>query len=80
VGISVPRAYADGLVAEGIRHVPLSSLTRSMNPLADAMATAEVGRILRRERPNVLHIDAVFTAICGPMPKHDQALESGVAR
>jgi glycosyltransferase involved in cell wall biosynthesis len=55
VGISAPGPYADGLVAEGIRHVPLSSSTRSMNPLADVMAAAELWRILRRERPDVLH-------------------------
>ena len=34
-GISAPGPYADGLAAEGIRHVPLTSSTRSMNPLAD---------------------------------------------
>jgi hypothetical protein len=62
VGISVAGPYTDGLVAEGIRHVPLSSSTRSMNPLADVMAVADLWRILRRERPDVLHIHPVFTA------------------
>jgi glycosyltransferase involved in cell wall biosynthesis len=55
VGISAPGPYAEGLVAEGIRHIPLSSSTRSMNPLADLVAAAELWRILRRERPDVLH-------------------------
>ena len=36
-----------------------------MNPLADVMVTAVLWRILRRERPNVLHIDTVFTAVHG---------------
>ncbi|MGH9112391.1 MAG: glycosyltransferase family 4 protein [Acidimicrobiales bacterium] len=54
-GISAPGPYADGLVAEGIRHVPLTASTRSMNPLADLRAAAELWRILRRERPDVLH-------------------------
>jgi glycosyltransferase involved in cell wall biosynthesis/FMN phosphatase YigB (HAD superfamily) len=54
-GISAPGPYADGLAAEGIRHVPLTSSTRSMNPLADVRAAAELWRILRRERPDVLH-------------------------
>jgi hypothetical protein len=65
LGISVPGPYTDGLVAEGIRHLPVSSLTRRMNPLADVMVTAVLSRILRRERPNVLRIDAVFTAVHG---------------
>jgi glycosyltransferase involved in cell wall biosynthesis/FMN phosphatase YigB (HAD superfamily) len=54
-GISAPGPYADGLAAEGIRHVPLTSSTRSMNPLADVRAATELWRILRRERPDVLH-------------------------
>jgi glycosyltransferase involved in cell wall biosynthesis len=55
VGISAPGPYADALAAEGIRHVPLGSSTRSMNPLADARAAIELWRVLRRERPDVLH-------------------------
>ncbi|MGH9236139.1 MAG: glycosyltransferase [Acidimicrobiales bacterium] len=55
LGISAAGPYADGLAAEGIRHVPLTSSTRSMNPLADVRAAAELWRILRRERPDVLH-------------------------
>ena len=55
LGISAPGPYADALAAEGIRHVPLGSSTRSMNPLADVRAAAELWRILRRERPDVLH-------------------------
>jgi glycosyltransferase involved in cell wall biosynthesis len=55
IGISAPGPYVDGLVAADIRHVPLASSTRSMNPLADLRAAAELWRILRRERPDVLH-------------------------
>jgi glycosyltransferase involved in cell wall biosynthesis len=55
VGISAPGPYADELEAEGIRHVPLGSSTRGMNLLADVRAAAELWRILRRERPDVLH-------------------------
>ena len=55
VGISAPGPDAERLEAEGIRHVPLTSSTRSMNPLADLLAAAELWRILRRERPDVLH-------------------------
>jgi glycosyltransferase involved in cell wall biosynthesis len=55
LGISAPGPYVNGLMAEGIRHVPLGSSTRSMNPLADVRAAFELWRILRRERPDVLH-------------------------
>jgi glycosyltransferase involved in cell wall biosynthesis len=54
-GISAPGPYADGLEREGIRHVPLTSSTRSMNPIADLRAAAELWRIVRRERFDVLH-------------------------
>jgi glycosyltransferase involved in cell wall biosynthesis len=55
IGVSATGPFVDGLVAEGIRHVPLTSSTRSMNPLADLRAAVELWRILRRERPEVLH-------------------------
>lgn len=55
VGISAPGPYADGLVSEDIRHVPLSDSTRSMNPLADLRSAVGLWRVLRRERPDVLH-------------------------
>jgi glycosyltransferase involved in cell wall biosynthesis len=55
LGISAPGPYADELEGEGIRHVPLTSSTRSMNPLADLAAARELWGILRRERPDVLH-------------------------
>lgn len=55
IGISAPGSYTGGLAADGIRHVPLGSSTRSMNPLADLRAAFELWRILRRERPDVLH-------------------------
>jgi glycosyltransferase involved in cell wall biosynthesis len=55
VGISAPGPYADELAAEGIRHAPMESSTRGMNLLADLRAAAELWRILRRERPDVLH-------------------------
>ena len=53
LGISAPGPYADALAAEGIRHVPLGSSTRSMNPSADLRSAVELWRVLRRERPDV---------------------------
>ena len=55
LGISAPGPYADELAAEGIRHAPLGSSTRGMDLLADVRAAVELWRILRRERPDVLH-------------------------
>lgn len=55
LGISAPGPDAARLQAEGIDHVPLTSSTRSMNVLADLRAAVELWRVLRRERPDVLH-------------------------
>lgn len=55
MGISAPGPDVDTLVANGIQHVALASSTRSMNPLADVKAAAELWRILRRHNVDVLH-------------------------
>jgi glycosyltransferase involved in cell wall biosynthesis/ribosomal protein S18 acetylase RimI-like enzyme len=55
LGISAPGAWVAGLEADGIRHVPLPSSTRGMNVLADLKAAAQLWRVLRRERPDILH-------------------------
>ncbi len=55
IGISAPGPWVEGLEADGIRHVPLTASTRGMNPMADLKAAAQLWRILRRERPDILH-------------------------
>ena len=55
IGISAPGPDVAFLEAEGIRHVPLYASTRSMNLRADLQAARELWRVLRRERPDVLH-------------------------
>jgi glycosyltransferase involved in cell wall biosynthesis len=55
VGVSAPGPDAESLARDGIRHVPLTASTRAMDPLADLRAAAQLWRILRRERPDVLH-------------------------
>ncbi len=55
VGISAPGPWVPELEAAGIRHIPLHSSTRGMDPLADLRAARELWRILRRERFDVLH-------------------------
>ena len=55
IGISAPGPFVAELEAMGIRHIPLVSSTRSMNVTADISSAFELWRILRRERPDVLH-------------------------
>ena len=55
VGVSAPGRWVEELEAEGIRHVPLRSSTRGMNPLADLRAAWELWRILRTEEFTILH-------------------------
>jgi len=55
LGISAPGPWVAALAGEGVRHVPLPSSTRGMDPRADVRAARELWRILRRERVDVLH-------------------------
>ena len=55
IGISAPGPWIDELEAEGIRHYPLASSTRAMDPTADRRAARELWRILQREQIDVLH-------------------------
>jgi glycosyltransferase involved in cell wall biosynthesis len=55
IGISAPGPWVAGLERDGIRHIPLPSSTRGFDLVADLRATRDLYRILRRERPDVLH-------------------------
>ena len=55
IGISAPGPWVEGLERQGIRHIPLRSSTRAMRPFADLRAAFQLWRVLRRERPLVLH-------------------------
>jgi glycosyltransferase involved in cell wall biosynthesis len=55
VGISAPGPFVARLEATGIRHIPLLNSTRSRSPARDAAAAAELFRLLRRLRPEILH-------------------------
>jgi glycosyltransferase involved in cell wall biosynthesis/ribosomal protein S18 acetylase RimI-like enzyme len=53
--ISAPGPWVRDLEAEGIRHIPWPHATRSWSPGSDARALAELVRILRAERFDILH-------------------------
>jgi glycosyltransferase involved in cell wall biosynthesis len=53
--ISAPGPWVRELEREGIRHIGLDSSTRVMDLRADARSAVTLWRILRRERPDVLH-------------------------
>ncbi len=55
VGISAPGEFVPELEERGIRHIPMEHSTRSVSPLRDLKAMGELWRILKTERPEVLH-------------------------
>lgn len=65
VGISAPGPYVSRIEQLGVRHVPLSSLTRSWDPGSDVRAARELWGTLRHERPDVLHTHNPKTGVLG---------------
>ena len=55
VGVSAPGPYVPRLEAWGIRHEPLRHATRSMAVGQDMMALAELWRLFRRLKPDIVH-------------------------
>jgi glycosyltransferase involved in cell wall biosynthesis len=55
IGISAPGDSVPDLEQRGIRHIALSSSTRGMNLLADLRSIGQLWKILRAERPDILH-------------------------
>ncbi len=53
--ISAPGPWVPEIEAEGIRFIPWNEATRAWSPRADARAFAELVRILRRERFDLVH-------------------------
>lgn len=65
IGISAAGPWVASLSDNGIRHVALRSSTRGMHPLADARAAAQLWRVLRAERPTILHTHNPKPALYG---------------
>jgi glycosyltransferase involved in cell wall biosynthesis len=55
IGISAPGPWVEGLERDGIRHIALSASTRGIDPVADFKTVWQLWRVLRTERPDVLH-------------------------
>ncbi len=55
VGVSAPGPFVSQLAELGVTHVPWTHATRSMAPGRDLLAGAELYRILRRLRPDIVH-------------------------
>ncbi|HEX9865121.1 MAG TPA: glycosyltransferase family 4 protein [Acidimicrobiia bacterium] len=55
IGISAAGAFVPELEERGIRHVALASSTRGMNLFSDLRAVGQLWRVLRREKPDILH-------------------------
>ncbi len=51
--------------ADGIRHVPVPSLTRSWTPVADVRALAALRALFRRERPEIVHTHNPKSGVLG---------------
>ncbi len=55
IGISAPGEHVAVVEEAGVRHIPLPTSSRGWNMLADLRAAADLWKILRRERPDILH-------------------------
>lgn len=55
IGISAPGEFVPELTERGIVHIPLHNSTRSLHLGKDLKAMGELWKVLRSERPDVLH-------------------------
>ncbi|MGA8039459.1 MAG: glycosyltransferase family 4 protein [Acidimicrobiia bacterium] len=55
IGISAPGEFVAELEQAGIRHVSLDSSTRGMDLVADFRAIRQLWKVLRTEKPDILH-------------------------
>lgn len=65
VGISAPGPYVASVEALGVTHVPVHSFTRRWDLRRDLAAAAELYRVIRRVRPDVLHTHTPKAGVLG---------------
>ena len=64
---SAPGPFVAGLVADGIVHHPLRHATRALAPGRDLAAFAELYRLFRRLRPEIVHTHNPKPGVYGRM-------------
>jgi glycosyltransferase involved in cell wall biosynthesis len=55
IGVSAPGPFVAALEADGIRHVPLEHATRGWSLASDVKAFAELRRVFKELRPDIVH-------------------------
>ena len=55
----------DAAEAAGVRFVPLANVRRPVNPFRDLAGLVELVRLLRRERPDILHANSSKAGVLG---------------
>jgi glycosyltransferase involved in cell wall biosynthesis len=55
----------EAAAANGVRFLPLASVRRAISPLRDLAGLVELVRLLRRERPDILHANSSKAGILG---------------
>lgn len=66
VTISAPGRDVPALEAAGLRHIAVP-MTRSIAPVADARALAQLYRVMRRERPTIVHTHTPKAGLLGQL-------------
>lgn len=60
-----PGPLVEAAALPGVRFVPLEHLRRPISPWRDAVALGELVRLLRRERPDILHANSSKAGVLG---------------
>jgi glycosyltransferase involved in cell wall biosynthesis len=68
--VSAPGPHVEAIEQAGIRHVPLRSFTRAMDPLADLRAARELSTVLQRIEPHILHTHNPKPGLIGRLLGH----------
>jgi glycosyltransferase involved in cell wall biosynthesis len=65
MGASAPGPYRELVEADGVRHLAVSSLTRSWTPGRDAVALRDLVRLFKRVRPDIVHTHNPKSGVLG---------------
>lgn len=76
--VSPPGPYAELLVAEGFRWLPLRMARRSLNPFRELRALAGLFALFRRERPELVHAYTIKCVVYGSLAARLAGVEARV--